>query len=62
MELVAGDVDAGHLGIGDLHTLLICAVVDRARDLEPGSGRCRADQFDHGEPIGEPKFDRKSAK
>ena len=52
MKLVAGDVDVSHLSIGDLDAFLIGAVVDRARDLEAGLGRCCADQFDHSEPIG----------
>ena len=51
MELIAGDVEALHLGIADFDALLIGARVERAFDLEPGLGRGCADQLDHGETI-----------
>lgn len=52
MERIAGDVETGHVCIRNLHALLIGIGVDRALDLEPGLGCCRADQFDHSEAIG----------
>ena len=53
MELIAGDVEALHRGIGDFDARLVGARVEHAFDLEPGlGGRC-ADQFDHGETIGQ---------
>ncbi len=35
MELIAGDVEALHLGIGDFDALLVGAGVEHAFDLEP---------------------------
>jgi hypothetical protein len=37
----------------DLDALLVGARIERAFDLEPGFGRGRPDQLDHGKPIGE---------
>ncbi|GEM_PF-2900339 len=48
MERIAGDVEAGHLGVGDLEALLEGARVERTRDLEPGPCRCRANRPDSG--------------
>src|SRR5262249_59541375 len=53
MELISGDVEASYLGFADLDALLVAARVERAFDLEPGLGRRRADQFDHGKAIRE---------
>ena len=53
MELIAGDVEAFHLGFADLDTLLVGAGVECALDRETGFGRGRADQFDDGKAIRE---------
>ena len=53
MERIAGDFEAGHLGVGDLDALLVDAGVERALDFEPGVGGRRADQFDHGAAVGQ---------
>ena len=53
MECVALDVEGLHLGIADFDALLVGARVERAVDLQSGLGRCRADQFDDGEAIGQ---------
>ena len=53
MELIAGDVEAFHLGFADLDALLVAAGVECALDFQSGLGRRRADQLDHGEAIGE---------
>ena len=51
MELIAGDVEALHLGVADLDALLVGARVERAFDLQAGLGRRCADQLDHGKAI-----------
>jgi hypothetical protein len=43
---------AFHCGFADLDALLVVARVERAFDFEPGFGRGRPDQLDHGKPIG----------
>ena len=53
MELIAGDVEAVHLGFADLDALLIAARVECALDFQTGLGRRRADQLDHGKAIRE---------
>ena len=53
MERIADDVEAFHLGLADLDPLFIGARVERTLDLQPGLGRCRPDQFDDGEAIGQ---------
>ena len=53
MELIAGDVEAFHLGFADLDALLIAARVECALDGQTGFGRRRADQLDHGKAIRE---------
>jgi hypothetical protein len=49
MELIAGDVEAFHLGFADLDALAVVARVERAAGL----GRRGADQLDDGKTIGE---------
>ena len=51
MERVACDVEAGHLGVADLHILFVAARVERALDLEPGVGGGGADELGHGEAV-----------
>src|SRR5437763_9135276 len=53
MELIAGDVEAFHLGFADLDALLIAARVECALDFQTGLGRRRSDQLDHGKAIRE---------
>ena len=53
MELIAGDIEAFHLGFADLDALMIAARVECALDFQTGLGRRRADQLDHGKAIGE---------
>lgn len=53
MELAAGDVEAGHLDVGDLDALLVGPPVERAGDFESGLGRGCADQFSDGEAVSE---------
>lgn len=48
-RVAAGDVEARNLGIRDLDAVLVGPRIERALDFEPGLGRRRADQFDHGE-------------
>ena len=51
MERVSGDVETGHLGVGNLHALFVVAGFERALDFEPGLHRGGADQLDHGEAV-----------
>jgi hypothetical protein len=51
VELITDDVEAFHCGFADLDALLVVARVERAFDFEPGFGRGRPDQLDHGKPI-----------
>ena len=53
MELVAGDVECGHLGLRDLEALLVDSLVDRAFDFEAGLGGGRADQLEDGHAVGQ---------
>ena len=53
MERIADDVEAFHLGLADLDPHFIGARVERTFDLQPSLGRCRPDQFDDGEAIGQ---------
>ena len=53
MERVAADVEGLHLRVADLDAHFVGPLVERAFDFQAGFGRCRADQFDHGDPIGE---------
>src|SRR5262245_50783660 len=53
VELIASDVEGFHLDLADLNALAIVACVECALDLETGLGRCRPDQFDHRQAIGE---------
>src|SRR5262252_1610274 len=53
MELIAGDVEAFHLGFADLDALLVAACVAYALGFQTGLCGGRADQLDHGEAIGE---------
>src|SRR5215207_9364545 len=51
MELIAGDVEAFHLGFADLDALLVAAGVECALDFQTGLGCRRTDQLDHGKAI-----------
>ena len=53
MEGIALDVDAFHLGIADLDTLLVGRGVERARDFQAGFGGGRGDQLDDGQSVGQ---------
>jgi hypothetical protein len=53
MKDIASDVEALHLGIADLDSLLIGARVERAFNFQTGLGGRRADQLNHGEAVGE---------
>ena len=53
MEGIALDVEMLHLGFGDADAFLVGSGVERALDLEAGSRRCRCDQLDDGDPVGE---------
>ena len=53
MEVIAFDVEAGHLGVGDRAALLVGPGIEDAVDREPGLGWSGADELDHGETIGE---------
>jgi len=53
MERVAADVEAFHLGLGDLDAFLVDPRVERALDFEPGLGACRRDEFDDGRVVRE---------
>jgi hypothetical protein len=53
VQRIAHNVEAFHLGFADLDARLVGARIERAFDLEPGFGRGRPDQLDHGKPIGE---------
>ena len=53
MELIAGDVEAFHLGFSDLDAFLVAARVECALDFQTRLGRRRADQLDHGKAIRE---------
>src|SRR3974390_921616 len=55
VELIAGDVDCGELGVGDLDPLLILTGVQTRIDLQAGAGRGLADQVDdHREALQRP--------
>ena len=41
MERIAADVEAFHLGLGDLDAFLVDPCVECALNFEPGLGRCR---------------------
>ena len=47
MELIAGDVEAVHLGVADPDALLVAARSERAFDFQTGFGRRCTDQLDH---------------
>ena len=51
MELIAGDVEAVHLGVADPDALLVAARIERAFDFQTGFGRRCTDQLDHGKAI-----------
>ena len=53
MEVIAGDVERGHLGVADLDALLVGPRVERALDLQAGLGRRRGNQLDDGHEIRE---------
>jgi len=42
MERIAADVEAFHLGLGDLDAFLVDPCVERALNFEPGLGRVAA--------------------
>jgi hypothetical protein len=50
MEVIAGDVEAFHLGFADLDALLVAARVLRTLNLQTGLGLC-PDQLDHSKAI-----------
>ena len=51
MERIAVDVEAFHLGLGDLDAFLVDSCVECALDFEAGLGRCRRDEFDDGSVV-----------
>ncbi len=53
MELVARDVEAGHLLVSDLDTFRIGSCIKLAAHLQTGRGRRGRDQFDNGETAGQ---------
>ena len=53
MEVIAFDIQRGHLGVADLDALLVGRRVERALDLQSGFRGCGADQLDDGEVIRE---------
>jgi hypothetical protein len=48
MERIAADVEAFHLGLGDLDAFLVDPCVECALNFEPGLGRSRRDELDDG--------------
>ena len=48
MKRMAGQVDGGHLEIGNLDTFWIFVFVQLGADLETAVGCCRSDQLDDG--------------
>ena len=53
MELIAGDVEAFHLGFADLYAPLVVARIEGTLDFQTGLCGGGADQLDHGQPIRE---------
>ena len=53
MKRIATDVEAFHLGIGDLDAFLVDGGVENGLDLEPGLGRGRRDQVNDRGMVGE---------
>ena len=51
MERIAADVEAFHLGLGDLETFLVDPWVECALNFEPGLGRCRRYELDDGSVV-----------
>src|SRR5207245_2597475 len=47
LEVLAGDVHCGQLGVADLDPLLVLFGVKAGVDGEPGAGGCRGDQVDN---------------
>ena len=53
MEGITLDVEMLHLGIADADSFFVGSGIEGALDFEAGSGRCRRDQLDDGDPVGE---------
>ena len=51
MERIAADVEAFHLGLGDLEAFLVEPCVECALNFEAGLCRCRRDEFDDGSVV-----------
>ena len=46
MEVVAGEVDGGELGVGDFDALGVVALIELGVDLKPGVGGGGGDRVD----------------
>src|SRR3974377_832435 len=51
MVRVSANVEAFHLGLGDLETFLVDPCVECALNFEPGLGRCRRYELDDGSLV-----------
>ena len=51
MKVFSSQVKSSHLRVTDFDAFFVGAMVERAFDLQAGSGRRGADQFDDGEAI-----------